>query len=286
MYTYLQMVHVLNLIVFTVTIGSQLMAFTHKIAKSVQATMDLYSLVQLRTDETSEAQGMLQPSPPGGDLVLKNVIFAYPTRIDEPLLRGLTMSVREGKSEHRVVAGRQSLHYYSVCASPRRARSPLVGSNCAVQMSTIFGSTLRLSANSRICSMEASGRTLCTERYRYRTWMSSVQHTQPTELYTAKICRSEVSTALVTAEKYRPETETEFVTADICECETQFETTSVCKFHPKQVRHDWSLSIFPPRKLPPSRQNALGRSHLLFQNLMSSSWYLTQRFLYLHPKSA
>ena len=96
-YTYLQMVQVLNLVVFTVTIGSQLMAFTHKIAKSVQATTDLYSLVQLRTDETSEAQGMLRPSPLGGDLVLKDVIFAYPTRSDEPVLRGLTMSVREGE---------------------------------------------------------------------------------------------------------------------------------------------------------------------------------------------
>ena len=40
---------------------------------------------------------MLQPSPLGGDVVLKNVIFAYPTRIDEPVMRGLSMSVREGE---------------------------------------------------------------------------------------------------------------------------------------------------------------------------------------------
>ncbi|KAF9237819.1 P-loop containing nucleoside triphosphate hydrolase protein [Melanogaster broomeanus] len=47
-YSYLQMVQVLNLVVFTVTIGSQLMAFTQKIAKSVQATTDLFKLVTLR----------------------------------------------------------------------------------------------------------------------------------------------------------------------------------------------------------------------------------------------
>lgn len=96
-YTYLQMVQVLNLVVFTVTIGSQLMAFTQKIAKSVQATTDLYSFVQLRTDETSEAQGILRPSPLGGDLVLKDVLFTYPTGNDESVLRGLSMTVQEGE---------------------------------------------------------------------------------------------------------------------------------------------------------------------------------------------
>ncbi|KIJ16531.1 hypothetical protein PAXINDRAFT_75657, partial [Paxillus involutus ATCC 200175] len=53
-YTYLQMVQVLNLVVFTVTIGSQLMAFTQKIGKTIQATIDLFELVNLRTDGTNE----------------------------------------------------------------------------------------------------------------------------------------------------------------------------------------------------------------------------------------
>ena len=114
---------------------------------------------------------------------------------------------------------------------------------------------IAVSANRQICSMEASRRTLCTEWYQYQTWMLSVQHMQPTELYTVKICHSEVSTTLVMAEKYRPETEmeTEFVMADICECETQFETMLVCKFHPKQVCYDQSLSIFPLRPALVSR---------------------------------
>ncbi|KAG6326265.1 hypothetical protein ID866_12824 [Astraeus odoratus] len=77
-YTYLQMVQVLNLVVFTATIGSQLMVFTQKIAKSVQATTDLYPLVQLSADGISEAFGMLKPAKMGGDLVLRDVDFAYP----------------------------------------------------------------------------------------------------------------------------------------------------------------------------------------------------------------
>ncbi|KAI6039143.1 P-loop containing nucleoside triphosphate hydrolase protein [Pisolithus marmoratus] len=96
-YTYLQMVQVLNLVVFTVTIGSQLMAFTQKIAKSILATMDLYALVQLRSDKTSEARGMLRLGNLSGDLVLKDVEFTYPGRVDEPVLKGLSMTVRQAE---------------------------------------------------------------------------------------------------------------------------------------------------------------------------------------------
>ena len=95
-YTYLQMVQVLNLVVFTVTIGSQLMGFTQKIAKSVQATTDLFQLVTLSTDGTSESQGKLRP-PIAGDLVLQNVSFAYPTKPDTTVLENLSMKVAEGE---------------------------------------------------------------------------------------------------------------------------------------------------------------------------------------------
>jgi len=51
------MVEVLNLVVFSVTIGSQLMAFTEKIVKSVQATRDLqdFATLSLLTDESKES---------------------------------------------------------------------------------------------------------------------------------------------------------------------------------------------------------------------------------------
>ncbi|KAK7454596.1 ATP-dependent permease [Stygiomarasmius scandens] len=45
MYTYLQMVQVLNLVVFSVMIGSKLMAFTNRITRAVQATQDMLQVL-------------------------------------------------------------------------------------------------------------------------------------------------------------------------------------------------------------------------------------------------
>ncbi|KAE9405365.1 P-loop containing nucleoside triphosphate hydrolase protein [Gymnopus androsaceus JB14] len=60
-YTYLQMVEVLDLVVFTVTIGSQLMAFTLPI-------------------------------------VFNDVEFSYPSRPDVPVLKGLSLSIAPGET--------------------------------------------------------------------------------------------------------------------------------------------------------------------------------------------
>ncbi|KAI6096138.1 P-loop containing nucleoside triphosphate hydrolase protein [Pisolithus sp. B1] len=125
-YTYLQMVQVLNLVVFTVTIGSQLMAFTQKIAKSVQATTDLYALVQLRSDKTSEARGLLRLRNLGGDLVLKDVEFTYPDRVDEPVLKGLSMSVKQG--ECVALVGASGCGKSTVAALLQRLYEPTSGS--------------------------------------------------------------------------------------------------------------------------------------------------------------
>ena len=95
-YTYLQMVQVLDLVVFTVTIGSQLMSFTQRIAKSVQATTDLFRFVELPTDKTSESRGILRP-PIAGDLVLRDVSFAYPAQPDTSVLNNFSMKVAEGE---------------------------------------------------------------------------------------------------------------------------------------------------------------------------------------------
>ncbi|KAI0298345.1 P-loop containing nucleoside triphosphate hydrolase protein [Multifurca ochricompacta] len=95
-YTYLQMVQVLNLVVFTVSIGSQLMAFTHRIAKSVQATSDLNRLVKLAT-VTDESHGSACP-PIAGTISFKNVSFSYPERPDVPVLRNLSVNIYEGET--------------------------------------------------------------------------------------------------------------------------------------------------------------------------------------------
>ncbi|KAI9448648.1 P-loop containing nucleoside triphosphate hydrolase protein [Russula earlei] len=95
-YSYLQMVQVLNLVVFTVSIGSQLMAFTHRIVKSVQATRDFNRLVNLTTD-THESHGSACP-PISGTISFNNVSFAYPERPDVPVLKNLSLDINEGES--------------------------------------------------------------------------------------------------------------------------------------------------------------------------------------------
>jgi ATP-binding cassette subfamily B (MDR/TAP) protein 1 len=94
-YTYLQMCQVLNLVVFTVSIGSQLMSFTQKIAKSVLATHDLHELIKLDTN-SSESQGILHPRIEG-DLVFKDVSFSYPTNPDVSVLNKMSMRIADGE---------------------------------------------------------------------------------------------------------------------------------------------------------------------------------------------
>lgn len=94
-YTYLQMCQVLNLVVFTVSIGSQLMSFTQKIAKSVLATHDLHELIKLDTT-SSESQGILRPRIEG-DLIFNNVSFSYPTNPDVSVLNKMSMRIADGE---------------------------------------------------------------------------------------------------------------------------------------------------------------------------------------------
>ncbi|KAH7878546.1 uncharacterized protein C8R40DRAFT_1066984 [Lentinula edodes] len=73
------MVEVLNLVVFTVTISSQLVAFINRIARSVQAARDLHAVLELPTD-TSETQVFLRSIP----TVFHDIDFPYPSRPDVP----------------------------------------------------------------------------------------------------------------------------------------------------------------------------------------------------------
>ncbi|KAG2006754.1 multidrug resistance protein 1, variant 2 [Coprinopsis cinerea AmutBmut pab1-1] len=125
-YDYLQMVEVLNLVVFTVTIGSQLMAFTEKIAKSVQATADLYTLVDLSTSTTAESRGFLKPAPLTGAIDLRNVTFAYPSRPDQPVLRNLNLSIRPG--ECVALVGASGCGKSTIAALLQRLYQPSSGS--------------------------------------------------------------------------------------------------------------------------------------------------------------
>ncbi|KAI5116161.1 hypothetical protein M0805_005750 [Coniferiporia weirii] len=132
-YTYLQMVEVLNLVVFTVTIGSQLMAFTQKIAKATNATRDFNKILALETD-TDESRGSAMP-PVDGDVKFTDVVFSYPERSDVPVLRSTSLRLR--KNECVAVVGASGSGKSTVAALLQRLYEPTSGSV------TIGGSDLR-----------------------------------------------------------------------------------------------------------------------------------------------
>ncbi|KAJ7285724.1 P-loop containing nucleoside triphosphate hydrolase protein [Mycena rebaudengoi] len=123
-YSYLQMVQVMNLVVFTVTIGSQLMAFTQKIAKSVQATRDFNELLRLST-KTDESAGILCP-PLDGPVTFKNVDFSYPERADVPVLKNINFEVRDG--ECLAIVGASGSGKSTIAALLQRLYEPQAGS--------------------------------------------------------------------------------------------------------------------------------------------------------------
>jgi ATP-binding cassette, subfamily B (MDR/TAP), member 1 len=141
-YTYLRMVETLNLVVFTVSIGSQLMAFStykprfmddfsltwpfpaNKIPKSTQATRDFNRLLQLSTD-TDESHGTMR-SPVMGTVAFKDVSFSYPERADVPVLRSLNLQLRD--SECVAVVGASGSGKSTVAALLQRLYEPSAGS--------------------------------------------------------------------------------------------------------------------------------------------------------------
>ncbi|KAF9483294.1 P-loop containing nucleoside triphosphate hydrolase protein [Pholiota conissans] len=95
-YTYLQMVEVLNLVVFSVTIGAQLMAFTERIAKAVQATADLDRLCALKVTDTDESKGEKAPAM-DGMVRFEHVRFAYPMAPSVPVLKDVSLDITPGE---------------------------------------------------------------------------------------------------------------------------------------------------------------------------------------------
>ncbi|KAF8333191.1 P-loop containing nucleoside triphosphate hydrolase protein [Cantharellus anzutake] len=87
-YSYLKLVQVLNLVVFSVAIASQMLTFVPKIAKAKQAAIDLGKVLSLGT-QTTESRGS-QRFPIEGEIAFHDVYFNYPQRPDVPILRGLS----------------------------------------------------------------------------------------------------------------------------------------------------------------------------------------------------
>ena len=140
-YSYAQMVEVLNLIVFTISLGSQLMGFSpwfprlvfwsfidsflaQHIATSVQATRDFHRLMQLSTN-TQESHGSACP-PIRGSITLNKVSFAYPERPDVPVLKNVSLKVREG--ECVAIVGASGSGKSTIAALLQRLYEPTSGS--------------------------------------------------------------------------------------------------------------------------------------------------------------
>ncbi|KAG6854708.1 hypothetical protein C0991_002421 [Blastosporella zonata] len=126
-YTYLQMVEVLNLVVFTVTIGSQLMAFTQRIAKSVQAAGDFHQLLKLSSATPSDSTGTLRPDLTSSNaaISLSKVNFAYPSRPDVPVLRNVNLTIAAGESV--AIVGASGSGKSTIAALLQRLYEPVSG---------------------------------------------------------------------------------------------------------------------------------------------------------------
>ncbi|KAJ7485153.1 P-loop containing nucleoside triphosphate hydrolase protein [Mycena galericulata] len=122
-YTYLQMVQVLNLVVFTVTIGSQLMAFTQRIAKSVQATRDFSELLRLPT-RTDESDGFLRPRL-DGPITFNDVGFSYPGRVGASVLQNINLEIQAG--ECVAIVGASGSGKSTIAALLQRLYEPTYG---------------------------------------------------------------------------------------------------------------------------------------------------------------
>ncbi|KAL5520889.1 HST6 [Sanghuangporus sanghuang] len=123
-YTYLQMFEVLNLVVFTVTIGAQLMSFTQKIARATNATRDLNKILFLSTD-TEETRGSAIP-PVEGDIKFTDVEFSYPERADAPVLQGISLKL--WKNECVAIVGASGSGKSTIAALLQRLYEPSSGS--------------------------------------------------------------------------------------------------------------------------------------------------------------
>ncbi|BGP33749.1 ATP-dependent permease [Rhodotorula toruloides] len=94
-YTFSKMLQVFTLIIFTITFAGSLMNYLPAMAKSLRAANDLLRLLDLKP-ETSESEGRMT-FPIRGHVSFADVRFAYPSRPDVPILRGLDFQVQPGE---------------------------------------------------------------------------------------------------------------------------------------------------------------------------------------------
>ncbi|GAA6064319.1 hypothetical protein JCM10212_006006 [Sporobolomyces blumeae] len=94
-YDFPKMLQVFTLIVFAVTFAGQLMGYLPGMAKSIAASIDLLRLLDLPS-ESSESEGRMT-FPLQGHIRFEDVGFAYPSRPDVSVLKGLSFEIKPGQ---------------------------------------------------------------------------------------------------------------------------------------------------------------------------------------------
>ncbi|KAF9559515.1 P-loop containing nucleoside triphosphate hydrolase protein [Agrocybe pediades] len=149
-YTYLQMVQVLNLVIFTVSIGSQIMGFTQKIAKSVQAASDFDRLAKLDT-KTDESRGVFCPELTR-PIQFNQVNFAYPERREAPVLKNMQLSIDSG--ECVAIVGSSGSGKSTIASLLQRLYEPSTGSVTIGGIDTRFMNTRYLRQHVSVVSQQ------------------------------------------------------------------------------------------------------------------------------------
>ncbi|KAH8834920.1 P-loop containing nucleoside triphosphate hydrolase protein [Flagelloscypha sp. PMI_526] len=122
-YTYPQMIQTLNLVIFSVTVGSQLLGLAGHLMKSIAASRSLMDLILLSA-EGFEAQGSICPSNMTS-LGFHDVSFRYPQREEDFVFKGLQLHVPTG--EHVAVVGSSGCGKSTVAALLQRLYYPEQG---------------------------------------------------------------------------------------------------------------------------------------------------------------
>ncbi|EDR02631.1 uncharacterized protein LACBIDRAFT_308327 [Laccaria bicolor S238N-H82] len=118
-YTYLQMVEVLNLVVFPVTIGSLLMP-----SKDREVWTDFNRLMQLDITSTKKSKGVVRPEL-AGRINFNNVHFFYAGRPAVLVLRNINLSIDDG--ECIAIVGPSGSGKSTLAALLQRLYEPTIG---------------------------------------------------------------------------------------------------------------------------------------------------------------
>ncbi|KAF9265397.1 P-loop containing nucleoside triphosphate hydrolase protein [Marasmius fiardii PR-910] len=102
-YSYLRMMNTLTLVVFTVSIGSQLMAFTNRIARGVDGGKNVLALLEAVEGDHQDTEPRYRPAASPSllsksqDLRIRNLTFAYPSQPQRTVFHNVSLSVHSNE---------------------------------------------------------------------------------------------------------------------------------------------------------------------------------------------